>query len=58
MIFDPSVKKNTKLNLSAHNLVQTFESGVFHALEKRYLDRLLINIHTEDPTQVIYTINK
>lgn len=36
----------------AFNLIQTFEKGAFHALDKRYLERLLLNIHAADPLQV------
>ena len=35
--------------LLAFNLIQTFEKGVFHALEKKYLERLLLNVHSDDP---------
>lgn len=52
MIFHPDVKKSTKLNSNAYNLIQTFEKGVFDALQKKYLERLLLNIHSEDPLSV------
>lgn len=48
-MFNGSSLKSPSKNANAYNLVQLLEKGVFDALEKGYIERLLINILDQDP---------
>ena len=48
-MFNGSSLKSPSKNANAYNLVQLLEKGVFDALEKGYIERLLINVLDQDP---------
>lgn len=48
-VFDQKTIRSPDKNLNAYNLVQLLEKGIFDALEKGYIERLLVNILDKDP---------